>query len=397
MLTGIVCSTIRTPVRPHNRKGILPCNEETMSLPRSPGTLIPRELPHVVASAEASSANDGQPSGEDSIGRPLSLKDTPAKDTADSKRPRMVSDESVPPPNVICQAPVSIPQPGAPVGLQQPGQLHPTMVVVPPPLANSAVVVQPVLPVLTNPMQVLNNVSIHMPIPHQHNLEGLQLAPVVAPPASTVPARAAAAAPPPEPTTTGGLDLLVEGAKVMEQKEAIGVGEARANTILQQLGLLNSTRVQDVKFTELLRMLSIFHSRYGHFKVSKTEFKRLGKWVENLRNQGCADPQRKEALDRLGFNWQAQVRAWEFRFQELLAYREIHGNCEVPKRYKENQPLANWVRAQRSDRKKSKELTDKKKERFRRLDEIGFSWAPAKKPLSPSAAAEKDRLYNQYV
>lgn len=64
---------------------------------------------------------------------------------------------------------------------------------------------------------------------------------------------------------------------------------------------------------------------------------------------------------------------WETRFEELVAFREAHGHCRVPSKWKANQPLAYWVKRQRERHAEG----GMKEPRVRRLEEIGFVWMPA--------------------
>jgi hypothetical protein len=62
-------------------------------------------------------------------------------------------------------------------------------------------------------------------------------------------------------------------------------------------------------------------------------------------------------------------RTWDEIYEVLTAYTEQHGDCEVPKRYKEDPRLATWVASQRRDREKLSSSQRK------RLDDLGFDWA----------------------
>lgn len=68
---------------------------------------------------------------------------------------------------------------------------------------------------------------------------------------------------------------------------------------------------------------------------------------------------------------------WEQMYQRLLAYKEKHGNCLVPNRYKEDRSLGQWVSAQRRQFKQlqSGEDSPMTLERAALLEEIGFVWA----------------------
>jgi hypothetical protein len=62
--------------------------------------------------------------------------------------------------------------------------------------------------------------------------------------------------------------------------------------------------------------------------------------------------------------------AWWQRFQQLVNYKQDHGDCKVPKRYNVNPSLGEWVVSQR-DMKRNATLSV---EREAQLDSIGFFW-----------------------
>jgi hypothetical protein len=119
-----------------------------------------------------------------------------------------------------------------------------------------------------------------------------------------------------------------------------------------------------------LRELEAFQKKHGHCHVPRYYPPRpkLGYWVCNLRvrqkrllPRGLA-----QRLQKIGFQWDI----WEDLFSELEAYREKHGNCNVPAGWPKNRRLASWVAAQRRRRQKG----TLSKARAKRLDEIGFIW-----------------------
>ena len=75
-------------------------------------------------------------------------------------------------------------------------------------------------------------------------------------------------------------------------------------------------------------------------------------------------------LDEIGFNWNPTEEAWEKHFSALSRFKETNGNCNVPKNYPENQPLADWVQRQRSYFRKSK----LSQTQIEKLNKIGFAW-----------------------
>jgi len=98
----------------------------------------------------------------------------------------------------------------------------------------------------------------------------------------------------------------------------------------------------------------------------------LGQWVgaqRTLRKKGKLDTKKFKRLNELGFVWDPTEQTWEARFQELVAYKQEHGNCLVPQSWAENKQLATWVNKQRS--KKGKLDAEK----IKRLDDLGFVWS----------------------
>jgi len=68
------------------------------------------------------------------------------------------------------------------------------------------------------------------------------------------------------------------------------------------------------------------------------------------------------------------------KIHDLLEYKNIHGSCSVPKRYKNNPALGNWVNKTRQMYRKYKEnkASSMTPERIQLLDQIGFIWSGAK-------------------
>jgi len=56
-------------------------------------------------------------------------------------------------------------------------------------------------------------------------------------------------------------------------------------------------------------------------------------------------------------------------FEKLECYKEVHGDCLVPRKYEADPKLGRWVSSQR----KNKKL---RVDHRARLDSIGFDWAP---------------------
>ncbi len=107
---------------------------------------------------------------------------------------------------------------------------------------------------------------------------------------------------------------------------------------------------------------------------------------ERGRTAGFDDSRLREMLDILGPQISLEeIRrsiaakcidavgdVWDERYGELVAYREKHGNCDIPARSQENAPLAKWVVTQRVEKRKNRLSS----ERVALLDKIEFNWNP---------------------
>ena len=89
-------------------------------------------------------------------------------------------------------------------------------------------------------------------------------------------------------------------------------------------------------------------------------------------------------LDAIGFQWSASHLSasnhksdlWNQRCEELVKYKEEHGDCLVPYSCERNKQLGWWVGTQRKQHRrlqqgKRSQLT---KDRIAKLDAIGFQW-----------------------
>ncbi|KAL7462929.1 hypothetical protein ACHAXS_003298 [Conticribra weissflogii] len=57
-------------------------------------------------------------------------------------------------------------------------------------------------------------------------------------------------------------------------------------------------------------------------------------------------------------------------YNRLIIFKDIHGHCNVKKRYAEDQKLGHWVHYQRTQWKKNNLAA----ERIQLLEDIGFVW-----------------------
>jgi len=103
----------------------------------------------------------------------------------------------------------------------------------------------------------------------------------------------------------------------------------------------------------------------------------LANWTatqRRLKNQGKLEKERVMRLEALGFIWDQLSAAWESKFSELVHYKKVNGNCDVPTASLKNPQLGSWVSEQRKAKKNAKLSRDK----VRRLEDLGFNWSAGK-------------------
>jgi Helicase associated domain len=153
--------------------------------------------------------------------------------------------------------------------------------------------------------------------------------------------------------------------------------------------------LQDARWKRRFEELKEYKAIHGHCNVPQSTD--LGKWVKmqrenkheaDLKMQGstparkkpkpCLSQSRIEKLELIGFQWRVAKPAvgWENRYEQLVQYRNQHGDCNVPQSYPPDKPFGRWVMKQRCQhslklRNEKSQLTD---EREKKLNDIGFSW-----------------------
>jgi len=110
------------------------------------------------------------------------------------------------------------------------------------------------------------------------------------------------------------------------------------------------------------------------YKPDDIQYYELGEWVAAQRIFDGNFPREKyHRLKDLGFVWSIREYNWQRAFEALKEYKEIHGDCSVPKEFitEDDMELGLWVQEQRVNLH-YKYLS---KERMIKLDELGFAWA----------------------
>lgn len=126
----------------------------------------------------------------------------------------------------------------------------------------------------------------------------------------------------------------------------------------------------DASSSSLGKWCANMRRNYKKFKNGKTSPKTHAKWEERFKQ-----------LDELGFTWQfVWTKTFEERIEELKAYKEIHGNCNVPRSFHENPSLGQWCSQMRSMYKANQKGEAVKNTyiindyRIEQLETIGFKW-----------------------
>ena len=128
---------------------------------------------------------------------------------------------------------------------------------------------------------------------------------------------------------------------------------------------------------ELFTALSTYKQKHSDCNVQCEwpDNPKLGKWCAHQRQaylKGKLPADRIQRLEELGFAWNSLDANWEEMFAALRSYKQICGNCNVPRGWEDNPKLAQWCSRQRKVYKSNELSAD----RFRRLEEIGFVWDP---------------------
>ena len=159
----------------------------------------------------------------------------------------------------------------------------------------------------------------------------------------------------------------------------------RSEYLRNELPAERVQRLADVGFVWRARLsawdkmfdaLLAYRQRHGHCNVPSNwpNNPQLATWCSSQRSKYLRNKLPAERVQRLadvGFVWKGRPSAWNKMFDALLAYRQSHGHCNVPRGWFDNRSLARWCDTQR--------LTFRKKllapDRVKRLIEINFQFS----------------------
>jgi hypothetical protein len=86
------------------------------------------------------------------------------------------------------------------------------------------------------------------------------------------------------------------------------------------------------------------------------------------------------------------LAAWSLRFQQLVEYKQTHGDYKVPQKYSVNPQLGNWVNAQRRN-KRTGTLAVQRQDL---LDSIGFEWGKEEQETPLAAWRQRFQQLEEY-
>jgi len=171
----------------------------------------------------------------------------------------------------------------------------------------------------------------------------------------------------------------------------------------------------EARFAEMVA----FKEKHGHLRITKTNEPSAGlsHWRDNQRirlRNGSMKPEQKAKLDALGFEWeppgwhtdvllQIQEAQWQSKYEQLAAFKEAHGHSRVPKNWKENPALGQWLQKQRSKFRKGSGAEGLLPERQEKLDALGVEWLetppspPHRQGFAASPADPKAKWESRYA
>merc|ERR1712165_551341 len=149
---------------------------------------------------------------------------------------------------------------------------------------------------------------------------------------------------------------------------------------------LDKKKHHDALFKKKLDLLCAFKDEHGHCNAP-ADHSELGRWVQFLRTRHASGdlqknhPEKVEELNELGFEWDVndaskknRRSSFEEKLNLLCAFKDEHGNCNVPPDHPE---LGHWVTSLRT-RYASGLLQKKHPNVVDKLTALGFVWSHQK-------------------
>ena len=166
-----------------------------------------------------------------------------------------------------------------------------------------------------------------------------------------------------DPAQGSSLGTWINAQRMLRRKGALSEEREQA---LEAAGIDWEPTVSS--WEDTLQWLTEYSSAHeGICCPSVKEFPKAARLRSAVRD-GLLPADRVEALNAIGFVWDAGERVFEERYQELLRFKKRHGHCNVP----QGTPLGTWVNRIRIRRRRGT-LSERW---VQRLDAAGFNWEP---------------------
>ncbi|CAJ1936103.1 unnamed protein product [Cylindrotheca closterium] len=148
---------------------------------------------------------------------------------------------------------------------------------------------------------------------------------------------------------------------------------------------------QEKQWRAQFQKLIEYSMKNGHCCVphSYKEDPMLARWVKRQRYQykkfndnnptSTMTTRRIEDLESIGFIWHSHASAWQEKVNDLKAFKQRTGHCNVPSHHPENPGLSTWVKCQRRQYKlyiSGSSCSDVATHRFQILESLGFVFEP---------------------
>ncbi|CAJ1936107.1 unnamed protein product [Cylindrotheca closterium] len=149
---------------------------------------------------------------------------------------------------------------------------------------------------------------------------------------------------------------------------------------------------QEQQWRAQFQKLVQYKLEHGHCSVPHAypEDPILARWVKRQRYQykkfndnnptSTMTTCRIQELESIGFIWHSHASAWLEKLNDLRAFKQRTGHCNVPSDYPANVGLSTWVKCQRRQYKlymaRSSSSSAAATHRFQVLDSLGFLFEP---------------------
>ena len=131
-----------------------------------------------------------------------------------------------------------------------------------------------------------------------------------------------------------------------------------------------------------------FHANNGHCRVPPRQHSPLRSWVHRQRQyQHLLSAQQRASLNALGFEWSNDFAPrWQRKYEQLKAFYQQHGHCQLPKGDPAYRSLYQWVQ----DQKKAQHHLPA--DRRDKLEALGLTWLHQ---VGKQALAQWEQHYQQ--